>query len=91
MESQRMIKEKLGITPRFFAPPAHMYDELVVKILKEEGFTGLFNGSEKTTKDGDGFVFFGRLRTGAPRRLDGIGKEGLFKRIYRRFKYEYFA
>lgn len=90
-KSQQIIKERLGTEPRFFAPPAHLYDGLVVKVLKEEGFKGLFNGSETSKKDGDNFVYFGRLRSGAPRRLDGLGKESLLKRLYRRIKYEYFT
>lgn len=90
-KSQEATKEKLGTEPHFFAPPAHHYDELVVKVLKEEGFKGLLNGSEITRKDEDGFVYFGRLRSGAPRRLDGIGKEGFLKKLYRRIKYEYFT
>ena len=82
--SQKVILEKTGCTPRFFAPPAHSYDALVVKILKEEGFLGLFNGGSPSTADKDGFVIFGRERKGAPRRLPGKGRETLLMRAMKK-------
>ncbi|OGV42302.1 MAG: hypothetical protein A2X48_19470 [Lentisphaerae bacterium GWF2_49_21] len=82
--SQGMIYEKLGRTPQFFAAPVHSYDDLVISILKKEGFKGLFNGGARTVVDHDGFVIFGRRRSGAPRRLSGAGRETLMQRILKR-------
>lgn len=84
--SQAIITQKIGITPRFFAAPVHSYDTLVIKVLKEEGFLGLFNGGAPSSVDSDGFVIFGRERGDAPRRLPGKGRETLFSRAARRLR-----
>ena len=56
----------------------------ILKILKEEGFLGLFNGGSPSTADKDGFVIFGRERKGAPRRLPGKGRETLLMRAMKK-------
>lgn len=39
VRTQQLIKEKLGVTPRFFAPPSGDYDEETVQIAHELGLT----------------------------------------------------
>ncbi len=83
-KSQEAIERNLGIVPHFFAPPVHSYDELVVKMLKRHAFRGIFNGSEKTSFDVDGFAIFGRRRSSSPLRLPGKGRESLLDRLFKR-------
>lgn len=78
--AQSEIFRNLGVTPEFFAPPVHSYDPLVIKILKEEGFKGLFNRRENMSTDKDGFIIFGGKKYWTPLCLPGRGRRGIIKK-----------